>query len=114
MADITGHVQVASVPERHEPFTRELDDGRVSEAVDRIGYRGFVGCEDRPAAATNAGLGRSRRSGAERSGDNGIAGLNDKIVPDPYLKNIFAGKHGMIVSSCLSEKRNGWCGRRCR
>ncbi len=57
MADIIGHVQVASVPERHEPFTGELDDGRIFEAVDRIGYRGFIGCEYRPAAATIAGLG---------------------------------------------------------
>ena len=57
MADIIGHVQVACVPERHEPFTGELDDGRIFEAVDRIGYRGFVGCEYRPATATTAGLG---------------------------------------------------------
>ena len=56
MADIIGHVQVASVPERHEPFTGELDDGRIFEAVDRVGYLGFVGCEYRPSASTIAGL----------------------------------------------------------
>ncbi len=57
MADIIGHMQIASVPDRHEPFTGELDDGRIFETIDRIGYRGFVGCEYRPAAATIAGLG---------------------------------------------------------
>ncbi len=55
--DITGHVQVASVPQRNEPETGELADGRVFAALDRLGYDGFVGCEYRPAGATLDGLG---------------------------------------------------------
>lgn len=50
------HVQVAAVPERHEPGTGELDDGRVLRALDALGYEEFVGCEYRPAGDTVAGL----------------------------------------------------------
>lgn len=57
MIDIVGHVQVASVPDRHEPGTGELDDARIFATLDRLGYGGFVGCEYRPAAGTLAGLG---------------------------------------------------------
>ena len=54
---IIGHVQVASVPERHEPGTGELNDEYVFAALDRLGYDGFVGCEYIPAAKTLDGLG---------------------------------------------------------
>jgi hydroxypyruvate isomerase len=53
---ITGHIQVASVPLRHEPTTGELDDRRVFDTLTRLGYGGFIGCEYRPAAGTLAGL----------------------------------------------------------
>ena len=53
---IIGHVQIAAVPERHEPGTGELDDTRIFATLDRLGYSGFVGCEYRPAGATVAGL----------------------------------------------------------
>ncbi|PZF77951.1 hydroxypyruvate isomerase [Aestuariivirga litoralis] len=54
---VTGHVQVASVPRRHEPGTGELDDARIFRHLDELGYAGYVGCEYRPAAGTVAGLG---------------------------------------------------------
>lgn len=53
---ITGHIQVASVPLRHEPTTGELDDRRIFETLARLGYQGFIGCEYRPAHGTLAGL----------------------------------------------------------
>lgn len=53
---IIGHVQIASVPDRHEPGTGELDDARVLRRLDALGYEGFVGCEYRPAGATLDGL----------------------------------------------------------
>ena len=56
MMPIIGHVQISSVPRRNEPGTGELDDFRVLEALDELGYRGFVGCEYRPKAATLDGL----------------------------------------------------------
>lgn len=54
---LIGHVQTASVPGRNEPGSGELDDFRIFKALDDLGYQGFVGCEYRPRAATNDGLG---------------------------------------------------------
>jgi hydroxypyruvate isomerase len=59
---MTGHVQVASVPKRHEPGTGELDDQRIFNHLDALGYQGFVGCEYRPAAGTIEGLGWMRNA----------------------------------------------------
>lgn len=56
MMPIIGHIQTASVPERNEPGTGELDDGRVFALLDHLGYTGFVGCEYRPRGATVDGL----------------------------------------------------------
>ena len=53
---ITGHIQVSSVPMRHEPTTGELDDRRIFDTLNRLGYDGYIGCEYRPAAGTLAGL----------------------------------------------------------
>lgn len=53
---IIAHVQIASVPKRHEPLTGELDDARIFQRLDALGYQGFVGCEYRPANGTLAGL----------------------------------------------------------
>ena len=58
---ITGHIQVASVPGRHEPTTGELDDARVFETLTRLGYGGHIGCEYRPANGTLAGLSWMKR-----------------------------------------------------
>jgi len=57
MMPIIGHIQVASVPSRHEPDSEELSDGFVFAELDRLGYSGFVGCEYRPRAGTLEGLG---------------------------------------------------------
>jgi 2-dehydrotetronate isomerase len=54
---IIAHVQIASVPKRHEPLTGELDDARIFQHLDALGYQGFVGCEYRPANGTVVGLG---------------------------------------------------------
>jgi 2-dehydrotetronate isomerase len=61
-----GHVQIAGVPERHEPDTGEINYPAVFRLLDRLGYRGWVGCEYRPArgatpGGTSAGLGWLRR-----------------------------------------------------
>lgn len=54
---VIAHVQIASVPLRHEPGTGELNDFFIFEALDRLGYAGFIGCEYRPAGGTVQGLG---------------------------------------------------------
>jgi len=52
-----GHVQIADNPGRHEPGTGEINFAFLFAHLDRIGYRGWVGCEYRPATTTAAGLG---------------------------------------------------------
>ena len=54
---ISGHVQIASVPSRHEPSGEELNYPFLFDELDRLGYQGFVGCEYNPKAGTVAGLG---------------------------------------------------------
>lgn len=53
---IVGHVQIASVPGRHEPDTEELNFAHLLAELDRLGYQGWVGCEYRPRAGTLEGL----------------------------------------------------------
>jgi hydroxypyruvate isomerase len=52
-----GHIQIAGVPERHEPGSGELNDAALFTELDRLGYDGFVGCEYRPRGATRDSLG---------------------------------------------------------
>ena len=54
---IIGHMQIASVPSRHEPDGEELNFQHLCEEIDRLGYAGHIGCEYRPRAGTLAGLG---------------------------------------------------------
>jgi hydroxypyruvate isomerase len=51
-----GHVQVAGVPERHEPDTGEVSYAYLFALLDTLGYDGWVGCEYRPAGKTVDGL----------------------------------------------------------
>lgn len=52
-----GHIQIAGVPERHEPDVGELNYPYLFSLLDELGYSGHVGCEYRPRAGTSAGLG---------------------------------------------------------
>ena len=54
---VLGHVQVASVPSRHEPDDEELNYAFLFAELDRLGYGGHVGCEYRPRGRTEDGLG---------------------------------------------------------
>lgn len=51
-----GHIQVADNPGRHEPGTGEIHYAFLFQHLDRIGYRGWVGCEYKPLTTTAAGL----------------------------------------------------------
>ncbi|HEY7787976.1 MAG TPA: 2-oxo-tetronate isomerase [Casimicrobiaceae bacterium] len=51
-----GHVQIAGVPDRHEPDAGEVNYGYVFKLLDELRYDGWVGCEYRPAKGTAAGL----------------------------------------------------------
>jgi len=57
-----GHIQIAGVPERHEPDQGEINFPYLFALLDTLGYTGHVGCEYRPrrgavAGGTTAGLG---------------------------------------------------------
>ncbi|MBY8945734.1 hydroxypyruvate isomerase family protein [Pseudomonas sp. SH10-3B] len=54
--DGIGHIQIAGVPDRHEPDLGELNYGFLFELMDQLGYDGWVGCEYRPKGDTSAGL----------------------------------------------------------
>ena len=47
-----GHIQIAGVPERHEPDSGELNDRYLLGVLDAVaaqcGWDGWVGCEYRP------------------------------------------------------------------
>ncbi|MPT41822.1 MAG: hydroxypyruvate isomerase family protein [Achromobacter sp.] len=55
-----GHIQIAGVPDRHEPDLGELNYPYLFERIDSLGYAGWIGCEYRPKAGTSAGLGWAR------------------------------------------------------
>jgi hydroxypyruvate isomerase len=57
MMPIIGHIQIASVPSRHEPDGEELNYPFLFTELDRLGYDGFVGCEYNPRGNTADGLG---------------------------------------------------------
>ena len=52
-----GHVQIAGVPDRHEPDQGEVNYEAIFAKLDALGYAGWIGCEYRPAKGTTEGLG---------------------------------------------------------
>jgi hydroxypyruvate isomerase len=56
-----GHVQLADNPGRHEPGTGEIHYPFLFAHLDRLGYRGWIGCEYKPAGLTEDGLGWRQR-----------------------------------------------------
>jgi hydroxypyruvate isomerase len=51
-----GHIQIAGVPDRHEPDSGELNCYALFDLLDELGYKGWVGCEYRPREGTVPGL----------------------------------------------------------
>jgi hydroxypyruvate isomerase len=60
---VVGHLQCAAVPTRHEPDEGEINYPAVFEAVDKLGYQGWIGAEYRPRARTEEGLGWAHKYG---------------------------------------------------
>ena len=67
-----GHLQIAGVPERHEPDVGELNCAYLFDVIDEVaaqcGWQGWVGCEYRPRmgaepGGTSRGLGWRPRPG---------------------------------------------------
>jgi hydroxypyruvate isomerase len=55
-----GHIQVAGVPDRHEPDTGEVNFPYLLHLIDELPYTGWIGCEYRPRGGTSEGLGWMR------------------------------------------------------
>jgi 2-dehydrotetronate isomerase len=54
----TGHVahlQIAGVPQRHEPDLGEINYPYLFDVIDELGFMGWVGCEYRPQRGSVAG-----------------------------------------------------------
>uniref|UniRef100_A0A672GCZ9 Putative hydroxypyruvate isomerase n=1 Tax=Salarias fasciatus TaxID=181472 RepID=A0A672GCZ9_SALFA len=65
---LIGHVQIAQVPGRNEPDSDgELDFRYLLGTLERLGYRGYVGCEYKPRGQ---GPPRTRRMSAVRRGNS--------------------------------------------
>lgn len=54
--DKIGHIQIASVPDRHEPDEGEIAYPYIFETLKTLGYRGYIGCEYKPRGRTTDGL----------------------------------------------------------
>jgi hydroxypyruvate isomerase len=51
-----GHIQLADVPDRHEPGSGEINFDFLLRYLDALGYSGWVGCEYNPKGDTLEGL----------------------------------------------------------
>jgi len=51
------HIQLADNPGRHEPGTGEINFTNLFRFIDEAGYKGWIGCEYKPAGITEEGLG---------------------------------------------------------
>ena len=117
-----GHIQLADNPGRNEPGTGEINYPFLFAHLDRIGYNGWIGCEYKPAASTEAGLGwleQARRTCApplnrhERQTDMtsthlklGFIGLG--IMGTPMAGHLIAAGHAAV-----RRTRAARCRRRC-
>ncbi|MFV0547796.1 MAG: 2-oxo-tetronate isomerase [Limnobaculum xujianqingii] len=51
-----GHIQIASVPYRNEPGLGEINYPWLFSQIEKLNYRGWIGCEYHPAGNTTEGL----------------------------------------------------------
>ena len=52
-----GHIQIAAVPDRGEPDDGEINYPALLQAIDAMGWDGYIGAEYRPRGSTEEGLG---------------------------------------------------------
>ena len=55
--DTIAHIQIADNPGRNEPGTGEINYPNLFKSIDAAGYKGWIGCEYKPAGKTEDGLG---------------------------------------------------------
>ncbi len=59
--DVIHHFQLADNPGRNEPGTGEINYDFILPHIDGLGYEGWIGCEYKPAARTEDGLGWAKK-----------------------------------------------------
>lgn len=50
------HIQIASLPDRHEPDEGEINYDWIYRLLDKVNYSGWIGCEYIPRSDTTSGL----------------------------------------------------------
>ncbi len=50
-------IQIAGLPDRHEPDDGEINYPWLFRLFDEVGYQGWIGCEYKPRGLTEKGLG---------------------------------------------------------
>jgi hydroxypyruvate isomerase len=61
--DVIRHIQIAGVPDRHEPDIGEVSFPHLFGVLEGLDYDGWIGCEYHPTGDTAAGLGWGRAYG---------------------------------------------------
>ena len=51
------HIQLADNPGRNEPGTGEINYSYLFKLIDRLGYKGWIGCEYKPFSNNESGWG---------------------------------------------------------
>ena len=52
---VTGHVQIAQVPDRNEPDSAgEINYSYLFNMLDKLNYQGHIGCEYKPLSELSA------------------------------------------------------------
>lgn len=51
--DTMGHIHIADAPGRHEPGTGEINYKNVIKHLEKVGYKGYVGCELFPLGSSD-------------------------------------------------------------
>jgi len=82
-----GHLQIAGVPQRHEPDLGELNYNWLFGLLDELGWTTPIGCEYRPCAGTREGLGWLRALGQP-----GRVGRVDREAPQGRLSPEWAAQ----------------------
>ena len=79
-AALCEHIQIAGVPERNEPDTGEVNYTYLFKVLDDIGYKGWIGCEYRPAAGNRGRFGLVQAPGLRSSARQGAARCSNVAV----------------------------------
>ncbi len=62
-----GHIQIASIPDRHEPDSGTFDYSALFAELEQLNYQGWIGCEYTPRISVEAGLGWTEKLGVRLS-----------------------------------------------